>query len=495
MFKLLHGGIAFVFCLLFVSPQAHACIAASWDTIFFDVTPERLRDADVIAEVRLLTDITEESHQEKANINIVRVIKTSDARVRQGENLAVIFNSLQCSAISHKNGDEGIIIAKTGPDVAGRPTLCLYSHQDRLLKPPYASACFPDKTAATSPTRIAAEKGDVKAQITLGLIYESRKNEAEALKWFKRAAKSGDAEAQYTLGEKYLHDKNCKAAVKMFELAADQGHVHAMLKIGDIYKYGQARCLKQSNEKVIEWYTRAAERGYVWAQKELGRMYMDGYYLERNDDAEALKWLRLAAAQGDEYTVVDDYVIRNLTNMYLQGRGATKDDADKNKWLLLMAENGNVKAQLEVGYRYLKNRDVQNIEEAVKFFKLAAAQGNATAMYEIGKIYKDGGRLGYGGQDQGFERDNAEAVKWFRRAVELGQTSAQYELGRMYQTGHGVEQNYAEAVKLFRLAAARGDYAAIGQLKEMYRLGRATEDDVDEAKWYWFRDENCQGCP
>lgn len=122
-----------------------------------------------------------------------------------------------------------------------------------------------------------------------------RENKDEALRWYKRAAESGDAEAQYKLAEIYLRENNCNEAVKIFELVAAQGNTYAMLKIGDIYKYGQDGCLKQSDAKVIEWYTRAAEGGNMFAQSYLGEMYGDGKYVKQND-AEAVKWFRLAAA-------------------------------------------------------------------------------------------------------------------------------------------------------------------------------------------------------
>jgi TPR repeat protein len=50
----------------------------------------------------------------------------------------------------------------------------------------------------------------------------------------------------------------------------------------------------------------------------------------------------------------------------------------------------------------------------------------------------------------------AEAVKWFRLAADQGNLDAQLNLGRKYTFGVGVPQNHAEAFKWFRLAADRG---------------------------------------
>ena len=53
---------------------------------------------------------------------------------------------------------------------------------------------------------------------------------------------------------------------------------------------------------------------------------------------------------------------------------------------------------------------------------------------------------------QGVPQDYAVAVKWYRLAAEQGKASAQSNLGVMYYNGEGVPQDYAVAVKWYRLA-------------------------------------------
>ena len=54
-------------------------------------------------------------------------------------------------------------------------------------------------------------------------------------------------------------------------------------------------------------------------------------------------------------------------------------------------------------------------------------------------------------------QDYAEAVRWHRLAAEQGNASAQNNLGFMYGIGRGVPQDYAEAVRWYRLAAEQGN--------------------------------------
>ena len=59
------------------------------------------------------------------------------------------------------------------------------------------------------------------------------------------------------------------------------------------------------------------------------------------------------------------------------------------------------------------------------------------AQISLGIMYANG---------QGVPQDYAEAVKWFRLAADQGDATAQFNLGIMYAKGQGVPQDYAEAV-------------------------------------------------
>ena len=104
----------------------------------------------------------------------------------------------------------------------------------------------------------------------------------------------------------------------------------------------------------------------------------------------------------------------------------------------------------------------QDYKEAVKWYRLAADQGYASAQFLLGTMYFNG---------QGVPQDYKEAVKWYRLAAEQGDSSAQFNLGFMYNNGQGVTQNYQEAAKLFRRAADQGDAKAQNFLGVMYQHG------------------------
>ena len=88
----------------------------------------------------------------------------------------------------------------------------------------------------------------------------------------------------------------------------------------------------------------------------------------------------------------------------------------------------------------------QNDAEAVKWYRLAAEQGDARAQFNLGVKYAKG---------EGVPQDDTEAVKWFRLAAQQGDARAQNNLGRMYVRGEGVPQDYVQAHMWFNLAASR----------------------------------------
>ena len=89
-------------------------------------------------------------------------------------------------------------------------------------------------------------------------------------------------------------------------------------------------------------FMRSAQQGDARAQYNLGVMYANGEGV-RQDDAEAVRWWRLAAEQGDAGAQL------NLGVMYANGEGVRQDYVRAHMWFNLAAANGD-----ENGF---KNRD------------------------------------------------------------------------------------------------------------------------------------------
>jgi TPR repeat protein len=65
---------------------------------------------------------------------------------------------------------------------------------------------------------------------------------------------------------------------------------------------------------------------------------------------------------------------------------------------------------------------------------------------------------------RGVAQDHAEAVRLYRLAAAQGHAIAQFNLGYMFENGRGVAQDRAKAIRWYRLAAAQGHSKASAAL-------------------------------
>ena len=93
-------------------------------------------------------------------------------------------------------------------------------------------------------------------------------------------------------------------------------------------------------------------------------------------------------------------------------------------------ETQDPEEQYNLGVMHANGQGVpKDAEEAVKWFRLAAEQGNIKAQYHLGGMYFKG---------EGVTKDNKKAVKWYRLAAEQRYADAQFILGAIYANGEGV---------------------------------------------------------
>jgi hypothetical protein len=156
----------------------------------------------------------------------------------------------------------------------------------------------------------AAAEGSAVAQYLVAFMYANAQgvtqDDAEAVKWYRRAAEQGyadaqhnlGAEAQYSLGVMYVHGRGVPQddaeAVKWYRRAAEQGQADAQHSLGVMY--GKGRGVPQDDAEAVKWYRRAAEQGYADAQHNLGVMYVKGQGVPQ-DYVAAHMWYNLAGAK------------------------------------------------------------------------------------------------------------------------------------------------------------------------------------------------------
>ena len=170
-----------------------------------------------------------------------------------------------------------------------------------------------------------------------------------------------------------------------------------------------------------------------------------------------------------------------------------------------LAKAGNTNAQLTLGRIYFEGRagEKQSYDKAFRYYKMAAEQDNAQAMFNVGLCYDAG---------YGVKKNPDEAVRWYYRAADGGVPEAQanasiiaeqrgdYESARKYlkmlstrgntaamrklalllSTGLGGPTEYEEAASWLKEASSRGDSRAQVKLADCYQTGLGVERNYQE---------------
>ena len=182
------------------------------------------------------------------------------------------------------------------------------------------------------------------------------------------------------------------------------------------------------------------------------------------------------------------------------------------------ANEGNIDAQLSLGYMYLygdKDAGVEvDYQKSFEYYQLAANQGDNVAINNLGSLYYSGigtkrnaakaAELFTKASEQGnveaavnlaflyisgsgVEKDSNKAINYFIKAANQGNLTAQYMLGYAYYRGFVVPQNYKKAFELIREPANAGYDEAQLVLAQMYLYGEGITKNYGNAVKYLGR--------
>lgn len=145
---------------------------------------------------------------------------------------------------------------------------------------------------------------------------------------------------------------------------------------------------------------------------------------------------------------------------YQQGeQGLSQDDAEAVRWYTLAVAKGDAEAQMYLGWLTQEGRGVpQDYAKAATLFTAAGNQGNAQAQMYLGWLYQEG---------HGVPQNDRVAARWYQKAADRGNAQAQLYLGWLYQEGRGVKQDNAAAARWYRKAIAGGNTEAQGFLDKL----------------------------
>ncbi len=123
-------------------------------------------------------------------------------------------------------------------------------------------------------------------------------------------------------------------------------------------------------------------------------------------------------------------------------------------------------------------RDQGLPDQAMGWYRQAAAGGSASAQYKLGWACFHG---------RGGPIDSKRALYWWRKAAAQGMSGAVGAIGILHENGHGVRRDAARAAQYYREAADAGDAAASWFLGRLYERGDGVPRDPALARLYLRR--------
>ena len=310
--------------------------------------------------------------------------------------------------------------------------------------------------------------------------YHDKERYNEALALYQTGAREGDVRCYYGIALDLWDGKTQPADQKAASLIfathftdikqlADEGDTAAMT-ILCFYYYNAFPPVQEDKPRAIKYLCKAAEEGYVVAQRKLASLYENGDYFEK-DLYKSFAWRKKAAEQGDANAQCE------LGIAYYLGEGVEQNAAQAAEWYAKATAQGHAGAQWRLGHLYEHGEGVEkDPAEAARLFRQSARQGDSIGQWRLGSLYDRG---------HGVPQNHAKAAKYFQMAAEQGDSEAQWRLGVLYEYGRGIEKSLEKAVEYYRLAAEQGDGDGQWRLGTMYEFGIGIpENKAIAAEWY-----------
>jgi TPR repeat protein len=192
------------------------------------------------------------------------------------------------------------------------------------------------------------------------------------------------------------------AALAFDDVFDDAGDVKAESNPWAVFQFGYSAYQSGHKDQAAEAYRYAAEKGQMGASWKLARMYAAGDGVAR-DDYEAFKFFSEIAAQDvepgsrDESYVSDALVaLGGYLKTGIPGTPVQADPVAAQEYYMRAAANyRNPNAQFEMGNLFLKGEGgvKTSIQQAGRWFQLAAEKGHAGAQATLGNLLFQSGRV------------------------------------------------------------------------------------------------------
>jgi TPR repeat protein len=285
--------------------------------------------------------------------------------------------------------------------------------------------------------------------------------------------------ARYEQGRAMFLAGDVDGFLKILRELAAEGVAQAQHALGDMYLYGYGGG-EPDPAAALECYLAAVASDYPPAFNSLGTLYYYGIGVERSVHTAAKYY-----GQGMKRSDLDSLVM--CAQLCASGELREPDHQLAITTFWEAARSGSPLAQWRLGDYYSQGKHVeQDLKLAAELYEAAAQQGDEQAILRLGQTYAFG--------NSAVPRDLEQAIRWFRVAAEKGSVIAQHNLAVCYTDPdtkqrdmrlaamwfhRAAEGGYQESMKSLSLVYTRGDGVDVDLKKAAYWRERATAADLD----------------
>lgn len=354
-------------------------------------------------------------------------------------------------------------------------------------------------------TLVLAQQGDEKEQYKYGVMFAGgfgiKRNYKLSEEWFLKAAKKNYAPAQNSLGVLYATKKISPplqegqdklpdyfiskeiwvdlAAVKWFKKSAEQGYAPAENNLGLMYGHNRISYYKNIKQDALVLLTKAAEKGDMVAQSNLGSVFTGGSSLMSKFVPYDLKISKYCSIitnglKPDHYKNYSNFERNKNNSCYPLSGYSDFYKKISSKWNTKSAEQGYAPAQYVLSREFARKK---NLKLSESWYIKASQKRDFKYQCFLAANYI---YLGQGDPDnRDHELDKKMAFYWYQKSAELNDRVGQYNLADWYESSDLMDRE-ASALYWYEKSAQQGYAKSQYKLAKLYiaengRFGRDAE--------------------
>lgn len=303
-----------------------------------------------------------------------------------------------------------------------------------------------------------------------------------AVVWYKELAAQGDVDAKFNLGMMnetgWSIPVDLKNAVHWYREAAKDGHSEAQLRLGLLYYLGLGTT--QSQLKGESWIRKSANQGHKFAES-------INIQLLGIDTDSAINKTEILRKARKVYLENEKNAVPELKRLISLAKKESKNqEKEKEKTTIRERREERKEQQVAADSKEMSGvtktpvmkKKVERIESVIPEFvdkesveenrtlakgntdtiQLQAKKGQASAQYNLGRMYELGIKLPV---------DKKEALNWYEKAAKQGYPDAEYRLAIALLYGVNIEKDETQGRQWLASAAKHGHQVASNLMEKI----------------------------